>query len=41
MKEENSNNDDNNTSTCPSIELGVHQNSYNPQNTESRDNKNK
>lgn len=32
MKEEENNNQDSNneTSTCPAIEIGMHQNSYNP-----------
>jgi hypothetical protein len=37
MKEDNENN--NEVSTCPKIELGTHQNSYNPKNTETRDDK--
>lgn len=37
MKEDNQNNKE--VSTCPKIELGTHQNSYNPKNTETRDNK--
>ncbi len=35
-EEENNSNNDSENSTCPRIELGIHQNSYRPQNTEKR-----
>lgn len=34
--EENSSNNDNNNADCPPIEIGMHQNSYRPKNTEKR-----
>lgn len=40
QKEENETNSNNeNSSTCPPIEIDMHQNSYNPQNIEKRGSK--
>lgn len=36
MKEDNSSNNENNSSDCPPIEIGMHQNSYQPKNIEKR-----
>lgn len=38
-EEENNSNNDSENSTCPRIELGIHQNSYRPKNTEKRGSK--
>lgn len=35
-EEENNSNNDSENSTCPKIELGIHQNSYRPKNAEKR-----
>lgn len=37
-EEENSSNNNNNSPDCPPIEIGMHQNSYKPKNSEKRGN---